>query len=176
MHRHSGPIKSSSATSSVNLRRVVGFLTPYWPRLTLILATVGVAALLGLAPPLIVRRIIDGAIGGLDRCPLTWLTLAAVAVAVVGKHRRCNGRYKLDTHPERYIQAAMTRLMAGRASMVIAHRLGTILAADVTLYLDQGCILEQGTHEELMQLQGRYARLYQEQLSTPSRHAASAKD
>ena len=143
MYRLSEPIKSSSATRAVNLRRVVGFLTPYWPRLTLILATVAVAALLGLAPPLIVRRIIDGAIGGLDRGLLTWLTLAAVAVAVVSKLRRCNGRYKLDTHSERYIQAALTRLMAGRASIVNAHSLSTILAADVILYLDQGHILEQ---------------------------------
>ena len=62
MYRHSEPIKSSSATRAVNLRRVVGFLMPYWPRLTLILATVGVAALLGLLPPLIVRGIIDGAV------------------------------------------------------------------------------------------------------------------
>ena len=85
MYRHSKPIKSPSATSAANLSRVVGFLMPYWPRLTLILATVGVAALLCLLPPLIVRRIIDGAIEGLDRGLLTWLSLAAVVVAVGGK-------------------------------------------------------------------------------------------
>ena len=66
--------------------------------------------------------------------------------------------------------------LAGRTSIVNAQRLSTILAADVILYLDQGRILEQGTHEELMERRGQYARLYQEQLSTPNRHPAIAKD
>ena len=82
----------------------------------------------------------------------------------------------LDTHSERYIQAALTKLMAGRASIVIAHRLSTVLAADVILYMERGRILERGTHDELLARGGLYARLYHEQLSNPSRRAPTADD
>jgi len=82
----------------------------------------------------------------------------------------------LDTHSERYIQAALTKLMAGRASIVIAHRLSTVLAADVILYMERGRILERGTHDELLARGGLYARLYHEQLSNPSRRVATSDD
>lgn len=71
----------------------------------------------------------------------------------------------LDTHSERYVQAALGRLMAGRTCVVIAHRLSTILAADMILYMDRGRVLERGTHENLLARNGAYARLYREQLS-----------
>ena len=71
----------------------------------------------------------------------------------------------LDTHSERLIQAALEPLMRNRTTLAIAHRLSTILAADVILVVDKGEIVERGTHEELMELNGMYARLYNEQFS-----------
>ncbi len=71
----------------------------------------------------------------------------------------------LDTHSERLIQAALEPLMKGRTTLAIAHRLSTILAADVILVVDRGRIVERGTHAELLQHDGLYAKLYREQFS-----------
>ena len=71
----------------------------------------------------------------------------------------------LDTHSERLIQAALEPLMKGRTTLAIAHRLSTILAADIILVVDKGEIVERGTHQELLALDGLYARLYNEQFS-----------
>jgi len=71
----------------------------------------------------------------------------------------------LDTHSERLIQAALEPLMKDRTTLAIAHRLSTILAADIILVVDKGEIVERGTHDELMELGGLYAKLYNEQFS-----------
>src|SRR3989454_11330331 len=71
----------------------------------------------------------------------------------------------LDTHSERLIQAALEPLMKNCTTLAIAHRLSTILAADVILVVDKGEIVERGTHEELLEKNGLYARLYNEQFS-----------
>ena len=69
----------------------------------------------------------------------------------------------LDSESEALIQDALKRVMAGRTSIVIAHRLSTILAADLILVMDRGKIVERGTHEELLALNGLYAQLYETQ-------------
>ncbi|MDR0360186.1 MAG: ABC transporter ATP-binding protein/permease [bacterium] len=69
----------------------------------------------------------------------------------------------LDSESERLIQAALEPLFAGRTSIVIAHRLSTVLAADRILVLDRGRLVEQGTHRELLLENGLYARLYRTQ-------------
>ncbi|PKB61508.1 MAG: ABC transporter [SAR202 cluster bacterium Casp-Chloro-G4] len=69
----------------------------------------------------------------------------------------------LDTASERFVQSALEPLMEGRTTIAIAHRLSTILAADVIFVVDQGRIVEQGTHQELLALGGLYANLYIEQ-------------
>jgi ATP-binding cassette subfamily B protein len=69
----------------------------------------------------------------------------------------------LDTRSERLIQAALERLMTGRTTIAIAHRLSTVLAADQILVVDAGRIVERGRHAELLELDGLYAKLYQQQ-------------
>jgi len=74
----------------------------------------------------------------------------------------------VDTRTEIRIQKAMNNLMKGRTSFVIAHRLSTIKDADVILVMKDGDIVEQGTHEELLQKDGFYASLYNSQFEEAS--------
>lgn len=69
----------------------------------------------------------------------------------------------IDTRSEVLIQRGLDKLMEGRTSLIIAHRLSTVQNADRILVLDQGQILEQGTHAELLQMKGKYYSLYKEQ-------------
>ena len=66
----------------------------------------------------------------------------------------------IDTKTEMALQAGLQRLLKGRTSFIIAHRLSTIKNADRIMYIDNGRIIEQGTHEELMEKKGAYYKLY----------------
>lgn len=77
----------------------------------------------------------------------------------------------LDTESEKLVQDALNRLLEGRTSLVIAHRLSTINNADKIIVVDQGRIVETGTHQELMALEGVYRRLIEmQQIGTPEEH------
>jgi ATP-binding cassette subfamily B protein len=80
----------------------------------------------------------------------------------------------VDTRTEVLIQQAMAELRHGRTSFVIAHRLSTIRNADVIVVLEQGRIVEQGTHEALIEAEGAYYRLYQSQFEAPADDDAQA--
>ncbi len=66
----------------------------------------------------------------------------------------------LDTESERQVQTALKSLMRGRTTLVIAHRLSTVIDADLIYAIDQGCVVECGTHAELLRRDGAYARLH----------------
>ena len=66
----------------------------------------------------------------------------------------------IDTRTEIIVQRGMDALMKGRTVFVIAHRLSTVRNADVIMVLDQGEIIERGSHDELLQNQGTYYQLY----------------
>ena len=74
----------------------------------------------------------------------------------------------VDTRTEERIQEAMDELMKGRTSFVIAHRLSTIRNADLILVMNHGDIVEQGSHEELLEKGGFYAELYNSQFEEVS--------
>ena len=82
----------------------------------------------------------------------------------------------LDTVSERLIQAALARLTEGRTTIAIAHRLSTILRADRILVFDRGRIAERGTHRELIERGGLYARLYHEQFEAEAAQLADLDD
>ena len=71
----------------------------------------------------------------------------------------------LDTESEKIVQEALERLMKGRTALVIAHRLSTVQHADHIVVLQQGSVVEEGTHDELLALQGLYSHLYTVQFS-----------
>ena len=66
----------------------------------------------------------------------------------------------VDTRTERYIERGMAQLMKNRTTFVIAHRLSTVRNADLIIVLEHGEVIEQGTHEELLKMGGRYYQLY----------------
>ena len=78
----------------------------------------------------------------------------------------------IDTHSEILIQGALERLMRGRTTFVIAHRLSTVQRADLIVVLEKGRIAEQGTHQELLQQGGLYAEMYRAQFRLDDEAAA----
>jgi len=82
----------------------------------------------------------------------------------------------LDTESERQVQAALETLMADRTALVIAHRLSTVVNADLIYVVMDGNVVEQGAHDELMALNGHYARLYELQFRDREESEVSAND
>src|SRR6185312_10023965 len=74
----------------------------------------------------------------------------------------------LDSESEAAVQAALVEALAGRTAIVIAHRLSTIRAADEIAVVEDGRVVERGTHEELLAAQGRYAALHRTQFTEPA--------
>lgn len=72
----------------------------------------------------------------------------------------------LDTHSEKLVQSALDRLSEGHTTLVIAHRLSTIRNADKIVVMDRGRVVEEGTHDTLIESGGVYARLFQLQSMT----------
>jgi ATP-binding cassette, subfamily B, bacterial len=81
----------------------------------------------------------------------------------------------LDAESERKVQTALDRLMEGRTTLVIAHRLATVRSADRILVMDGGRIVEEGTHEALLNQGGLYARLARLQFTGAEEHSLAAE-
>ncbi|PYR52326.1 MAG: hypothetical protein DMF95_06650 [Acidobacteria bacterium] len=80
----------------------------------------------------------------------------------------------LDSASERRVQESLAPLLAGRTSLIITHRLSTIRDADLIIVLDQGRIVERGTHDQLLAQQGRYAWLWRSQARREARRETYA--
>ena len=90
---------------------------------------------------------------------------------VLTTNGRLENRRVLDTESEQLIQASMATLLAGRTTFVIAHRLSTIRRADLILLMEEGRIVERGTHEELMRARGTYYDMVRRQMESDGRPA-----
>jgi ABC-type multidrug transport system fused ATPase/permease subunit len=104
--------------------------------------------------------------GERQRLTIARLLLAAPRVVILDE-----ATAHLDSESEHAVQEALAEALVGRTAVVIAHRLSTVRAADVIAVVEHGRVVEQGTHDELLQRSGRYADLYHTQFAS-SRSAA----
>jgi len=110
--------------------------------------------------------LIDANGGSLSAGQQQLLTLARAFIAQPAVLILDEATSSVDTRTERLVQQAMAQLRAGRTSFVIAHRLSTILDADLIACMENGNVVEQGSHAALMQARGHYRALYESQFST----------
>lgn len=106
------------------------------------------------------NTVISGEESVLSDGQMQLLSIARVALANPGIMILDEATSQVDTQTESLIMSAIEKLMIGRTSFIIAHRLYTIQNADLILYMENGDILESGTHDELLRLNGRYAEMF----------------
>lgn len=103
--------------------------------------------------------------GGLSQGQKQLLCIARVMLCLPPMLILDEATSSIDTRTEMRIQSAFLRMMKGRTSFIVAHRLSTIREADVILVMRDGHIVEQGRHEELLEKKGFYAQLYNSQFA-----------
>ncbi|MBQ6685666.1 MAG: ATP-binding cassette domain-containing protein, partial [Firmicutes bacterium] len=124
------------------------------------------AAKLAEADPFIRRlpqgydTVIEGDGGNLSQGQRQLLNIARAALADSPILILDEATSSVDTRTERHIEKGLDSLMEGRTTFVIAHRLSTVRNSKAILVMEQGQIIERGTHEDLLEMQGRYYQLY----------------
>ena len=106
------------------------------------------------------QTVLTGNGAGLSQGQRQLLSIARAAVADPPVLILDEATSSIDTRTESLVQDGMDRLMQGRTTFVIAHRLSTVRNADCIMVLEQGRIIERGTHEQLIEEHGRYYQLY----------------